>query len=140
MGKGKIYVAGIGPGSQEDITPAVRAAVSVSDVIVGYKYYFSFIQPYVKPDAVCVDTGMRKEQDRAALAFDYAGEGKCVCVISSGDAGIYGMAPLVWHQCFSESRFFAGGAHRARFLCHFPVRFADSLGKNRTTDRSCCGR
>ena len=61
MGKGKIYVAGIGPGSQEDITPAVRAAVSVSDVIVGYKYYFSFIQPYVKPDAVCVDTGMRKE-------------------------------------------------------------------------------
>ena len=98
MGKGKIYVAGIGPGSQEDITPAVRAAVSVSDVIVGYKYYFSFIQPYVKPDAVCVDTGMRKEQDRAALAFDYAGEGKCVCVISSGDAGIYGMAPLVWEM------------------------------------------
>lgn len=98
MKESKIYVAGLGPGSEEDITPAVKKAVSVSDVVIGYKYYFSFIQSFVKPEAECVDTGMRKERDRAAMAFEYAGQGKTVCVISSGDAGIYGMAPLVWEM------------------------------------------
>ena len=98
MGNGKIYVVGIGPGSEEDITPAVKKAVSIADAIVGYKYYFSFIQFLVKVDAECVDTGMRKERDRAATAFDYAEQGKTVCVISSGDAGIYGMAPLIWEM------------------------------------------
>ena len=32
------------------------------------------------------------------MAFGYAEQGKTVCVISSGDAGIYGMAPLVWEM------------------------------------------
>ena len=41
---------------------------------------------------------MRKEWDRAQMAFGYAEQGKTVCVISSGDAGIYGMAPLVWEM------------------------------------------
>ena len=95
MKNGKIYVAGIGPGCEDDITPA---AVSVSDVVVGYNYYFSFIQPFVMEGAECVDSGMRKEWDRAQMAFGYAEQGKTVCVISSGDAGIYGMAPLVWEM------------------------------------------
>lgn len=95
MSYGKIYVAGIGPGSEEDITPAVRTAIMQSDVVVGYKYYFNFIQSIIRPETECVDTGMKKEKDRAALAFDYAEKGFIVCVVSSGDAGIYGMAPLV---------------------------------------------
>ena len=40
----KIIVAGIGPGSKEDVTPAVLQAVREADVIVGYKYYFQFIE------------------------------------------------------------------------------------------------
>jgi len=52
MKKNKIIVAGIGPGSPEDITPAVLQAVQASDVIVGYKYYFRFIKDYVRPDAL----------------------------------------------------------------------------------------
>lgn len=95
MNQGKIYVAGIGPGSEEDITPAVRTAIAQSDVVVGYKYYFNFIRSIIRPDTECIDTGMKKEKDRAALAFEYAEQGKTVCVVSSGDAGIYGMAPLV---------------------------------------------
>lgn len=91
----KIYVAGIGPGSPEDITPAVIKAVKDSNVIVGYKYYFQFITQYLEEGTECVDTGMKKERDRAMQAFDYAEQGKTVCVISSGDAGIYGMAPLI---------------------------------------------
>lgn len=93
-----IYVAGIGPGSPEDITPAVMQAVADSDVVVGYKYYFQFIEPYLKPGTECVDTGMKKERERAEQAFRYAEDGKTVCVISSGDAGIYGMAPLLFEM------------------------------------------
>ena len=98
MNKGKIIVAGIGPGSKEDITPAVLQAVGVSDVIIGYKYYFQFIAGIVKSGTLCIDTGMKKERERAEEAFRYAEEGKTVCVISSGDAGIYGMAPLVYEM------------------------------------------
>ena len=94
----KIIVAGIGPGSREDITPAVMDAVSESNVIVGYKYYFQFIEPYLASNTVCVDSGMRKERERAKQAFEYAQQGLTVCVISSGDAGIYGMAPLIWEM------------------------------------------
>lgn len=91
-------MAGIGPGSREDITPAVIDAISESNVIVGYKYYFQFIESYLSPGAVCVDSGMRKERERAQQAFEYALQGQTVCVISSGDAGIYGMAPLIWEM------------------------------------------
>jgi len=98
MSQGKIIVVGIGPGSREDITPAVLDAISISEVIVGYKYYFQFIEDIIKPDTLCLDTGMKKEKERAEEAFRYAEEGKTVCVISSGDSGIYGMAPLVYEM------------------------------------------
>ena len=95
---GKIIIAGIGPGSKEDITPAVLEAVHEADVIVGYKYYFQFIEPYVKEGCECIDTGMKKERERAEQAFEMAKQGKTVVVISSGDAGIYGMAPLIYEM------------------------------------------
>lgn len=98
MSKGKIIVAGIGPGGKEDITPAVLDAIALSDVIVGYKYYFRFVKNIIKPETVCIDTGMKKERERALQAFEYAEQGKTVCVISSGDAGIYGMSPLVYEM------------------------------------------
>ena len=98
MAPGKIYVAGIGPGTTEDITPAVSRCIGQSDVVVGYKYYIPFIRPLLKPEAVCVDTGMKKEVERAEEAFRYAEGGKTVCVVSSGDAGIYGMASLVYEM------------------------------------------
>jgi precorrin-3B C17-methyltransferase len=95
---GKIIIAGIGPGSKEDITPAVLEAVQQADAIVGYKYYFQFIEPYVKEGCQCIDTGMKKERERAEQAFLLAETGKTVVVISSGDAGLYGMAPLIYEM------------------------------------------
>ncbi len=95
---GKIIIAGIGPGSKEDITPAVLEAVRQADVVVGYQYYFQFIEQYLKPDCACIDTGMKKERERAEQAFEYAEKGHTVVVISSGDAGIYGMTPLIYEM------------------------------------------
>ena len=95
---GKIIVAGIGPGSREDITPAVLEAVREADAVVGYKYYFQFIEPFVREGCACIDTGMKKERERAEEAFLLAEEGKTVVVISSGDAGLYGMAPLIYEM------------------------------------------
>ena len=76
---GKIIIAGIGPGSKEDITPAVLEAVRLAD-------------------GQCIDTGMKKERERAEQAFLIAETGKTVVVISSGDAGLYGMAPLIYEM------------------------------------------
>ena len=95
---GRIIIAGIGPGSKEDITPAVLEAVQQADAIVGYKYYFQFIKPYVKEGCQCIDTGMKKERERAEQAFLLAETNQTVVVISSGDAGLYGMAPLIYEM------------------------------------------
>lgn len=94
----KIIVAGIGPGSEQDITPAVLAAVQEADVVVGYKYYFQFITRFLRPETECINTGMKRERARAQQAFELAEQGKTVCVISSGDAGIYGMTPLIYEM------------------------------------------
>ena len=104
----KIIIAGIGPGSREDITPAVIEAVREADVVVGYKYYFQFVEQYLKPGCECVDTGMKKERERAEQAFELAEQDKTVVVISSGDAGIYGMVPLIYEM--AQERMVSGSA------------------------------
>ena len=95
---GRIIIAGIGPGNNDDITPAVLKAVGEADAVVGYKYYFQFITPYLRAGSECIDTGMKHERERAEQAFLLAEQGTTVVVISSGDAGIYGMAPLVYEM------------------------------------------
>ena len=98
MNQPKITVVGIGPGTPDAMTPAVAEAIRRADAVVGYKYYFRFIEPLLGPTAQCVDTGMKQERERAEEAFRLAEEGRRVCIVSSGDAGIYGMAPLVWEM------------------------------------------
>ena len=71
---GKIIVAGIGPGDKADTTPAVLEAMREADAIVGYKYYFQFAKPYLKEGCECIDTGMKKERERAEQAFCLAEE------------------------------------------------------------------
>ena len=80
------------------MTLAVREALQSADVVVGYQYYFQFIKPYVREDCECIDTGMKKERQRAEQAIELAEQGKTVVVISSGDAGIYGMTPLIYEM------------------------------------------
>lgn len=69
---GKITVAGIGPECFEDLTPAVQTALHQANAVVGYSYYFQFVQPYMNPGAICIDTGMNSEVARAEQAFTHS--------------------------------------------------------------------
>lgn len=96
--KSKITVVGIGPGNPDDMTQSAVEALRQSKIVVGYKYYIPFITPFIGKDSEIIQNGMRQEQARIEKAFEIAESGKDVTVISSGDAGIYGMAPLVYEM------------------------------------------
>ena len=91
---GKISVVGIGPGSLDDMTYRARRTIEEATTVVGYKRYVDLIAELVAGKTV-LDTGMTQEIDRCRAALKAALEGETVVVISSGDAGIYGMAGLV---------------------------------------------
>ncbi|MGL5270147.1 MAG: precorrin-3B C(17)-methyltransferase [Selenomonadaceae bacterium] len=91
---GKITVIGIGPGSLEDMTPRARRAIESADVIVGYNTYIGLIEQIIGGKEI-IGTAMMQEIDRCQMAVDKALNNKEVAVISSGDAGVYGMAGLV---------------------------------------------
>jgi precorrin-3B C17-methyltransferase len=93
----KIYIVGIGPGSKSQMTPKATDAIAQSQVIIGYDYYMDLIADLTQGKEL-ISTGMKRERDRARQAFEQAGKGKTVAMISSGDAGIYGMAALLWEM------------------------------------------
>ena len=91
-------VVSLGPGFPTHIIPAARAALDEAQVVVGYKTYLELIEPLVTGREV-VASGMKAEVERCGLAIDRARAGKRVALVSSGDAGIYGMAGLVLEIC-----------------------------------------
>ena len=91
---GKITVIGIGPGSLIDMTPRAAQAIKSADVVVGYTTYIKLIESLIA-DKKVIGTGMMQEIDRCNMAVDEAANGADTVVISSGDAGVYGMAGLV---------------------------------------------
>lgn len=93
--KGKLFIVGFGPGHFEHITARAKEALQESDMIIGYKTYVELIQGLID-DQEIVSTGMTEEVSRAQEAVKQAERGKKVAVISSGDAGVYGMAGLVF--------------------------------------------
>lgn len=91
---GKISIIGIGPGNEFDMTPRARLAIESAEVVAGYETYLKLIPELISGKKI-IGTAMRQEIQRAQLAIDEARNGRSVAVISSGDAGIYGMAGLV---------------------------------------------
>ncbi|MEG0857844.1 MAG: precorrin-3B C(17)-methyltransferase [Terrisporobacter sp.] len=89
-----IYVIGIGPGCKDLMTQQAINAMEDAEVIVGYKTYIDLVKEFIV-DKEVVQNGMRKEIERCKEAIEIAKTGKKVAVISSGDAGIYGMAGLI---------------------------------------------
>lgn len=91
---GKIMIVGIGPGNISDMTPKARLAIETAEVIAGYNTYIKLIPELVEGKKI-IGTAMMQEVDRCKMAIDEVLTGKNVALISSGDAGIYGMAGLV---------------------------------------------
>jgi len=92
--KNKIYAVGIGPGARDLLSSKAVSALESSDVIIGHGPYIKQIEDLIK-DKEIISSGMRHEVERCTKALSLASEGNTVSVVSSGDAGIYGMGGLL---------------------------------------------
>lgn len=91
----KIYVVGIGPGSYDQMTIQAADVLKNSDVIIGYTVYVDLVKEHFAGKEF-LTTPMTKETQRCRMAFEEAAKGKSVSMICSGDAGVYGMAGLMY--------------------------------------------
>ncbi len=91
----KLYVIGLGPGDPAQITPKAMAAIAQSDVIAGYTVYIALINQWIENKKI-LSTPMKQEIDRCRMAIEEAVKGKTVSMVCSGDAGVYGMAGLIY--------------------------------------------
>lgn len=84
----------MGPGGRDHLTAAAGAALAAADVVISYRPYLELVADLVAGRHT-VASGMRQEVARAEAAVAEATAGSRVAVISTGDAGVYGMAGLV---------------------------------------------
>ena len=91
----KVYVIGMGPGAYEQMTLKAVRTLEKCDVIVGYTVYIELLKEYF-PDKRYLTTSMRQEAARCRMAFEEAAKGAVTAMVCSGDAGIYGMAGLMY--------------------------------------------
>ena len=91
----KLYVVGMGPGKEEMMTGEALFVLEQADVIIGYTIYLKLLGERFQEKEL-LSTPMRQETERCQLAFKEAEKGKKVAFICSGDAGIYGMASLMY--------------------------------------------
>ncbi len=90
----KISVVGLGPGGLDEMTPKARRAIEQAEVVAGYNTYIKLIENILGGKKI-IGRAMRQEVERSQLAIEEALAGRNVAVVSSGDAGVYGMAGLV---------------------------------------------
>lgn len=88
---GKLFVVGIGPGNLENMSAQAVEALRSADIVAGYSGYIEYVKPFIQGKEV-FQNGMTGEIERCSYAAAKVREGKTVCLISSGDAGLYGMA------------------------------------------------
>lgn len=112
--KGILYVVGIGPGAQDHATPAALKAIAESQLVVGYTTYIKLVRHLLEGKEI-VKTGMTEEIGRARAAIERARDGATVSLISSGDAGVYGMAGLVF-QVLQEMGWKKGDSPELRLV------------------------
>ncbi len=92
---GEIHVVGSGPGDISYLTNDARKALSKCSIWIGYKMYLDLIKPLKRKDQVMIESNLTEEKERCEKAIKLAEEGIKVALISSGDAGFYGMAGLL---------------------------------------------
>ena len=93
--RGEIHVIGAGPGDIAFLTSDVKQTLSKCPVWIGYKLYLDLLQDFKRTDQIRIDSPLKEEKIRCEKAIDLAEQGIKVALISSGDAGIYGMAGLL---------------------------------------------
>ena len=96
---GKIMLVGLGPGSHDYLTGRARAAIAEADTVIGYATYIKLVKELLDGKEV-IKKAMTEELDRAIEAYDRAKQGKKVALVSSGDAGVYGMAGPTFEVLF----------------------------------------
>jgi precorrin-3B C17-methyltransferase len=89
---GRLDIVGLGPGGAEHRTPAATAAVSAAEVVVGYGPYVDQCADLLRAEQDIVRGAMGEEAARADEALRRAAAGARVALVSSGDAGVHGMA------------------------------------------------
>lgn len=97
MMKHEIYIVGMGPGREEDMTQEALTVLDSCDVIVGYTVYLNLLGERFLGKTF-LSTPMRQEVERCRMCYEEAKKGKRVALICSGDAGIYGMASLMYEM------------------------------------------
>ena len=96
---GQIMLVGLGPGSHDYLTGRARDAIAEADTVIGYATYIRLVKDLLDGKEV-IKKAMTEELDRAIEAYDRAKLGKKVALISSGDAGVYGMAGPTFEVLF----------------------------------------
>ncbi|WP_373499003.1 precorrin-3B C(17)-methyltransferase [Desulfococcus sp.] len=66
--------------------------------VAGYTTYIDLIQPLIAGKKI-IQTPMKREVERVEAAIETALAGESCAIVSSGDAGIYAMAGLVFEMC-----------------------------------------
>lgn len=97
MSRNKIYIVGMGPGREDMMTAEALRVLEESDLIIGYTVYIKLLGERFA-DKEMMTTPMRQEEERCRLCFKEAQKGKKVSLICSGDAGIYGLASLMYEM------------------------------------------
>ena len=93
---GRLYAVGIGPGDEKYLTGQALAAIEESEAVFGFGTYAELLKDRF-PEKEYRISGMGQEVLRCREALLYASKpGACACIISSGDAGIYGMTGLLY--------------------------------------------
>ena len=91
----RLFVVGLGPGGRDGMTLEAKKALEQSEVICGYTAYADLIREDY-PEKEYLVSGMTKEVERCHMALLAAQGGKTTAMICSGDAGVYGMAGLMY--------------------------------------------
>lgn len=87
----RLYVVGIGPGGRQDMTFKAYETIKKCSVIVGYSGYIKYVKDLIS-DKEVISTPMRGEIERCSIAVEKVKGGFDTAIISTGDAGLYGMA------------------------------------------------
>ena len=98
----KLYGVGLGPGGREYMTGEARAALEEAELLCGYTVYIDLIRADY-PDKEVLATPMTQEIERCRMAVEAAESGKTVAMVCSGDAGVYGMAGLIYETAGENS-------------------------------------